>query len=63
MVTVHSAIKPRGWSPLAEVVGGALFTSATVAAFFGSTVNHCSESLIFCVKRSPVLERCSHEFR
>ena len=44
MVTVHSAIKPRGASALAGSGGGGagFFTSATAVVFFGSTDNHCS---------------------
>src|SRR5450432_175840 len=63
MVTVHSAIKPRGGSALAGGGVGAFFSSATVATLFGSTVTYCSESLIFCGKRRSNLERPRHPIR
>src|ERR1039457_107366 len=66
IVTVHSAMKPRGWSPVAGGGAGTSFTSATVAAFFCSTDTYCSESLIFCgagwypARRLPIGADCGY---
>src|SRR5580658_2447627 len=60
IVTVHSAMKPRGCSAFAGGGEGSVFTTGTVAAFFCSTATYCSESLIFYGKRSPPRDHLEH---